>query len=215
MEKIKMSENEQPLTELKTCDDCGQTGIKNMGTHKRFCKGKAKENVTESKDIPQQKEHEPIRISGMHQYKSPEIYDSAQCVAWFQDSEKRFFKVPEFVGILHTGTDELPCILIGLPDGTFLPPFMIAGFIGMFPQNMEWPEIEQPEPQQEEIKPEPIYEEVIQPEPERKTVKILPPEPQKVKVSLISRLLHKKKKMAQLAPETKELLQELKNATST
>lgn len=145
------------MTEQKPCiNGCGKP-VKNQGVHDRYCSMKAKQEVPKEQKQPAQEQRKPINISDVQQFKAPDIYDAGQQVAWYIEGEHRVFRVPEFIGIMHTeSVGSIPCALITTNEGTILPVFMIEGFIGVYPQNVEWPEPQQPHETtqpHEEVKP--------------------------------------------------------------
>jgi hypothetical protein len=64
-------------------------------------------------------------------------------VAWFDDGKgNKISKVPDLIGLLvnEERNESIPTLLILAADGTFVPPFLMAGFIGMFPEDQIFPE---------------------------------------------------------------------------
>lgn len=198
------------MLEEKLCiNGCGKT-VKNQGVHDRYCPNKP--HVIKEQPKPKQEAKKAIVISDVQPLKQQDIYDTAQNVAWFLEGNNRFFRVPEFIGLFH-GEDVVPTVLIMTNDGTLLPPFLVASFIGMFPQNTEWPEQQPKEPEQiTEV------ETFKEPEPETQAEKAneftvqqaIKPTEESKKKGLFSFLSKKKE-----APDTSEidsLLREASNA---
>jgi len=209
---------EPELKQTQTCPDCKQDNIKNMGSHKRFCKAKKQDeiNAVEVKEEAPQEKHTQINITDVQLYKHAEIYDVGQYAAWFITGSNRQYRIPDYIGVLHTSNgDHVPCVLITTVEGTLLPPFMIDGFAGMYPLNTEWEETEQIQEQNPDTtEPFPPY-----PEDEISSPEIIPQpqqQPQK-KPTFLNKLLGKsaKKEESIMKQDTKDLIKGAINAAKT
>src|SRR3989337_2704315 len=169
---------------MKKCKYCENEFI-NLGNHEYRCSmnpevikknekdallnlGAAKEQPVLREPVPQEQEapQPQIIIDDVQPFGSDE-----DLFAWFVSQEGKVKRKAEHMGIIHNNRNEsIPCLLLITNDGMLLPPFMMEGFIGMFPEYQEFPELEQEVilPQKEEIKPPiPIIEPVNAPLQER------------------------------------------------
>ena len=226
------------MTELKKpkpcINGCGKD-VKNQGAHDRFCQALTKKveadaiTIKHAEPEPQPETEKPfsLNITDINKIQTPDIYSPSQLAAWFHNPEtgKPISRIPEFMGMLHTGDvnlmssmfgsskdiQHIPCALLCTVDGIFMPVFMIAGFIGMYPQNTEWPE-----PDQSETSPPfPVEEEKTEPEP----ILIKPTDtPVKAKKPGIFNALFKGRKEPKThkeVNETLDLINEAINASKT
>jgi len=182
---------EEKIKETK-CQYCGKE-CKNVKVHERFCKLNPeirKANVQHEKEkepakeqVPEQK---PLIISNVQPSTiDPELDD----VAWFEDEKgNRKFEVPLFIG-MH---ENIPCVLCMTVYGRLIPPYLIPGFIGMFPKYHEFPKHE-PEPQPTEEQPINTSSEPIKsPQEEDKSEQVITHAPEQKKKSLFAGIFGKK-----------------------
>ena len=216
---------------MKKCKYCENEFI-NLGNHEYRCsmnpevikknekdalfnRGAAKEQPVLREPVPQEQEapQSQIIIDDVQPFGSDE-----DLFAWFVSQEGKVKRKAEHMGIIHNNRNEsIPCLLLITNDGMLLPPFMMEGFIGMFPEYQEFPELEQEiiPSQKEETKP-PIAianESVKVPLTDRI---IIPPTgiPEKKKGFL--GLFQKKEKIMdtpKISKETNDLLNEIMNVS--
>ena len=216
---------------MKKCKYCENEFI-NLGNHEYRCsmnpevikknekdalfnRGAAKEQPVLREPVPQEQEapQPQIIIDDVQPFGSDE-----DLFAWFVSQEGKVKRKAEHMGIIHNNRNEsIPCLLLITNDGMLLPPFMMEGFIGMFPEYQEFPELEQEiiPSQKEETKP-PIAianESVKVPLTDRI---IIPPTgiPEKKKGFL--GLFQKKEKIMdtpKISKETNDLLNEIMNVS--
>ena len=216
---------------MKKCRYCENEFI-NLGNHEYRCSmnpevikknekdalfnlGAAKEQPVLREPVPQEQEapQPQIIIDDVQPFGSDE-----DLFAWFVSQEGKVKRKAEHMGIIHNNRNEsIPCLLLITNDGMLLPPFMMEGFIGMFPEYQEFPELEQEiiPSQKEETKP-PIAianESVKVPLTDRI---IIPPTgiPEKKKGFL--GLFQKKEKIMdtpKISKETNDLLNEIMNVS--
>lgn len=145
---------------------CGCGGDVEEG--KVFLKGhwsklnaKQKEEKTKPEE-PKQPEIPKITISDVQPYNS-----KSGNVAWFKTETDYIWKEPEFycTVINETAKEQGSYVAVVLEDGSILPVVMIPGFMGLFPEDHEFIEPEEPKPEEKEQIPE-----------ENPIVKILPPQ---------------------------------------
>src|SRR3970282_117786 len=181
-----------------------------------FNRGAAKEQPVLREPVPQEQEapQSQIIIDDVQPFGSDE-----DLFAWFVSQEGKFKRRAEHMGIIHNNRNEsIPCLLLITNDGMLLPPFMMEGFIGMFPEYQEFPELEQEiiPSQKEETKPPmaaianesikaPLHDRII-----------IPPTgiPEKKKGFL--GLFQKKEKIMdtpKISKETNDLLKEIMNVS--
>ena len=190
---------------ITVCKDCGKENIKNMGSHKRYCKktnGLAMTPGVENQDStipsPTGKQEEPV-IS---------ITDITPCdyneVAWYTTPEGQTSKQIGSIGILHTEKGEnIPCALVMSPNGVLMPAFMLEGFLGMHNDGMCIPVADnddEPFPPFAETIDEPAHVEDAQP--------IEAP-----KRSILSKVFGKKVEQSKVSDETQDLIKGVINAS--
>jgi len=225
------------------CKFCNKE-CKNVGVHEaRFCKMNPELNIKElgtpdlKQEAPQEiiseaPQHNAISIRNVQAY-IPKLWGTID-MAWFLIDGKYVPKPTEFYGIVDDGKEQVPSLLVVSQNGTILPPFMIEGFIGIFPKDQEFEPlvIEEKVDDSETFPPFPVEEEKIIFEPEMPIVKILPPQgtapisqpakaieaitdskPDKHTKSIWSSVFGKKDKASiEISPETDNLLKQLNNA---
>lgn len=168
------------------CQYCGiESG--NIKMHERYCeKNPGKEVATpphqSAQPLPIQ-----IRISGIQ-----DILDTG-FRAWFNTSEGKIPLIPLKCGTVciydpkTKASEEFVSILVLTVNGSLLPPSMIAGFMGVFPEDM--------------VFPEPITEQPAKPQAVVQSPEVAPEvEPPK---SIISKAEEKLKAFAEQPPEPK------------
>ena len=218
---------------MKKCKYCENEFI-NLGNHEYRCsmnpevikknekdalfnRGAAKEQPVLREPVPQEQEapQSQIIIDDVQPFGSDE-----DLFAWFVSQEGKVKRKAEHMGIIHNNRNEsIPCLLLITNDGMLLPPFMMEGFIGMFPEYQEFPEPESTQeiipPQKEEIKP-PIAianESVKVPLTDRI---IIPPTGIPEKKKGLLGLFQKKEKVEdipKISKETNDLLKEIMNVS--
>jgi len=219
------------------CQYCGKE-YKNKGAHERFCElnpaNKASPETVHTKEAPKEsiqesekkEDHNPLIITDVQLLSNDGDNDY---VAWFMDEQgNKSTKTPLYIGIIHntTNQDQIPCILVQADDGMLVPPFLFAGFIGMFPQSQEFPEPEQtihePPPEEPPIEQTKPPSEPVKTELEGNTDKriITAPENSPVlkKKSFLAGVFSKKPKKdtkGEVSNETKDLLREVAGSGGT
>jgi hypothetical protein len=184
--------------------------------------------VAPSEIPPEQKSEitkQYLNIMDVHPYVAMD-----NIVAWFNDEKgNKISKMPGYRGLLVNieRKESIPIVLIISGEGTFLPPFVMAGFLGMFPEDQIFPE---PETEPVQITQEGQNVKICQeedPEPEvRKSESQLPPakiesllkaEPEPKKKGFLGGVFKKKKAEQEppkeISKETKDLLTQLVNAS--
>ena len=220
---------------MKKCKYCENEFI-NLGNHEYRCSmnpevikknekdallnlGATKEQPILREPVPQEQEapQSQIIIDDVQPFGSDE-----DLFAWFVSQEGKVKRKAEHMGIIHNNRNEsIPCLLLITNDGMLLPPFMMEGFIGMFPEYQEFPELEQEiiPSQKEETKPPiaeianesikaPLHDRIIIPPPK------IEAQPQKKKGFL--GLFQKKEKIMdtpKISKETNDLLNEIMNVS--
>ena len=133
---------------MTQCEKC-KKDFKNLGVHSRYCKGIVEEKMSEVKEIPkltatsvaeqpQEPAPIPLHMSELREY-------TLNDVAYFEvEKGKYMVLVPEFIALIN---NEVYSVLVRTQQGIFMPPFMIPGFVGMFPIDTEIP-AESVEPEQ-------------------------------------------------------------------
>lgn len=84
---------------------------------------------------------EPKQYLNIQDIQSFERMDNM--AAWFEDEKGgRICKIPDLIGLLinEERNESIPTLLMLAADGTFVPPFLMAGFIGMFPEDQVFEE---------------------------------------------------------------------------
>ncbi len=196
-----MTEDIEKKQNKGKCQYCSRESG-NLGVHEPACKMNPT-NIKDGEIPPQPAQSSPTKTQ------ITDIQDvlSDGNVAWFRlEEEQRIFKYPLKCGILTYDEDsQFPVLLVSTVNGMLLPPFMIAGFIGMFPEDQVFPE-QQPEvkedvKQEDEIKNEPAKEAFEEHTP-TETIVATTIEPAKpVKKGLLSRL---RKQKTEIPPITEE-----------
>lgn len=131
------------------CQFCGiPTG--NPAVHEKACE---KNPVNMQKPAEDKPSAPSIKFSSVQ-----DVVDDG-LRAWFNTPDnKRLSRIPLKCAIItdnKTG-EEVATVLVMSADGTLLPPFMITGFLGMFPDNIEFSETTEQQAK-EPIPEEPIY----------------------------------------------------------
>lgn len=165
--------------------------------HERNCKSNPaliRPAPKEEKEQPKEpaQEQKPLIITNVQ----PALVDPvADDLPWFEDAHgNRKTEMYRFIGI-H---ENIPCVLVMTVYGRLVPPYLVPGFIGMFPKYYVFPEAE-PEPQPED-KPPVIASDkpIISPLEEEKFAQVIPQEPihaqTEKKQSLLDRIRGKKEK---------------------
>jgi len=200
---------DEKIKETK-CQYCGKE-CKNVKVHERFCKSNPELKKEQPKPKEQVPEQKPLIISDVQPLNDLEYSD----VAWFEDEKgNRRFEVPMFIG-MH---ENLPCVLCMTIYGRLIPPYLIPGFIGMFPKYHEFPKHE-PEPQPMEEQPINASSEPIKSpqEEEKQSIVIIPPEnaPEQKKKSLFAGIFGKKEeKTTQTTNSSSDLAKRIIDAQS-
>ena len=106
-----------------------------------------KSEETEPKEDQTEKiKEEPKQYLNIQDIQSFERMDNI--AAWFEDGKgNRICKVPDLIGRLvnEERNESIPTLLMLAADGTFVPPFLMAGFIGMFPEDQVFEEAKEEE----------------------------------------------------------------------
>jgi hypothetical protein len=219
MTETEMKEEIEPK-QVKKCEFCGDEFI-NLGSHLRHCdKRKDKQSKPTSTQEEPQKQY--LNIQDIQTIES-----IGNMVAWFDDGKgNKIAKIPDFVGLLvnEDRNESIPTVLLLAMDGTFVPPFLMAGFIGMFPEDQVFPEkpAEKSEQQPEQMDIDPKRETGAEIELRAKDgvqeQSVSPPIPveQPKKKGFLGGVFKKKKaepeQPKEMSKETKDLLNQLTNA---
>jgi hypothetical protein len=207
-------------TEVK-CDICGKE-YKNQNSLK----------VHRYRDHPQPKEKkeeikEMLKEEIKKQYLNIQDVQSIErienMVAWFDDGKgNKISKIPDLIGLLvnEERNESIPTLLILAADGTFVPPFLISGFIGMFPEDQIFPDEPKPESEPETspdiLKSEAEIELQAKDGVQAQSVSPSIPEDQPKKKGFLGGVFKKKKtepdQPKEVSKETKDLLNQLTNA---
>lgn len=135
---------------------CSEKTWKNLGAHEANCKlnpkNASKQPEQELEKPTEQPKASPIIIIEVQPYNANELNDG-ELVAWFatQDGANRYYRTPQYQGIIVDGYNQVPSVLVTTSDGTLMPPALIPGFVGMFAKDQEF---ESQQPQAEEPHPE-------------------------------------------------------------
>jgi len=215
-------------TETKLCKcGCGEEVFgKGEFRQGHFGKWKSKQSESEQKPTTPEKQEEKETVP--KQYLNIQDVQSIERIenmaAWFDDGKgNKISKVPDLIGLLvnEDRNESIPTLLILAADGTFVPPFLMAGFIGMFPEDQIFPEEPKPE---SELKISPgisTQEEEIElqakDDVQAQSVSPSIPKVQPKKKGFLGGVFKKKKtepeQPKEISRETKELLNQLTNAT--
>lgn len=152
------------------CKHCGaESG--NLSVHEPKCE---KNPVNVKAGEPAQPPQQPLIIKDVRELDG--VLDLS-CYFKVEGTETIIEKSPDFVGIMVSGSEEIPCVLITGQDGRILPPFMFQGFIGMYPQGIKetgkQPE-ESPKPEVNNKDEDALREYVEEPEPEKPPIAEVP-----------------------------------------
>lgn len=203
---------------IKKCQYCGEEK-KNPGAHERYCKANPANINAKPLEAEQAKpeEYKPLIITDVQNFKRD--IDIEYDVAWFKDEiGNKSTRAPVFIGNVHYASgDIIPSVLLITPTGSLLPPSMMPGFMGMYPQFYEFPEIEQIDEQPKE--PTKSIEETIKSEwsEDNSEQVITPPvihtqeqKKQSFFASIFGRK-EKKEKKEEISAETKDMLRQVAN----
>jgi len=219
---------EKNKTEVK-CDICGKE-YKNQNVLK----------VHRYRDHPQPKEKkeeikEALKEELKKQYLNIQDVQSIEHIgnmaAWFDDGKgNKISKVPNLIGLLvnEERNESIPTLLMLAMDGTFVPPFLMAGFIGMYPEDQVFKEeaeiVQEPEAQgqgaqeQESLALQAETEIELQAKDGVQAQSVSPsiPEEQPKKKGFLGGVFKKKKaepeQQKEISKETKDLLNQLNAA---
>ena len=153
---------EELVEEKVKCDVCGKEFSTKIAlrNHKNTSKDHKqtikKEAQPESQPEPEKSESgETEEPQPQKQYLNIQDVQAVERIdnmaAWFDDGKgNKIPKVPDLIGLLVNvdRNESIPTLLMLAQDGTFIPPFLMQGFIGMFPEDYVF--MEEAAPQAEE-----------------------------------------------------------------